>query len=342
MLTKSSYHLIHFPCRPLMVPASIILTLFLAIPSLAADSGEPVARVNGVPIYQSDLSCAVEASLAMKLSSQHGSDDGPGYETDQLTSSKTLNRLIAIELLYQESLKHRFHGIIEESEKRYQVEVKRLGGEDKLASALQCNNMSPEQFRKSIFRNLSIKRLLNEVVYSRIQIPEEKIREYYDLNRDRFRKPESVRISQILIRAPSEPDEEKWRQAENRAHTIYQDASTGTDFVRLARRHSEDPESANAGGDMGLIQKGNLQGAFDTIIFSMKAGSVTKPLRSHRGFHIIKIISSNPSSPKTFEEVRQHITTLLRREQARKMISELLSELKARGKIEILKSRSQE
>ena len=93
---------------------------------------------------------------------------------------------------------------------------------------------------------------------------------------------------------------------------------------------------------MGLIQKGNLQGAIDTIIFSMQAGSVTKPLRSYRGFHIIKIVSNNPSSPKTFEEVRQHITTLLRREQARRMISQLLSELKTKGKIEILNTSTQE
>jgi parvulin-like peptidyl-prolyl isomerase len=331
--------------RSLTALATILLVIVAADAGWPADSVEPavpVAQVNGVTIYESDLSCAIEASLARNLSTRRRDRENPGSAGGQIDSKKTLRRLIDIELLYQESLKHRFHGLVEESEKRYQLEVKRLGGEDRLESTLQCNNMSSEQFRKAIFRNLSIKRLLDKMVYSRIQVTEHEIREYYEINRDSFRKPEAVRIRQILIKVSSAPGEDKWQHAEQRAHTIFRDASTGTDFVRLARRHSDDPVSASTGGDMGSIQKGNLQGVFDTIIFNLRAGAVTKPIRSHQGFHIIKIVSTTPSTRKPFEEVKQQITTRIRQERARIMISRLVSELKVGAEIKIIKSRGQE
>lgn len=336
MRSKSRASQYCLPARHVAVVITVILTFITADTGWSADPGEPVARVNGVAIYQSDLSCAIEASMARKLSSRHR-DIETGSDSEKVDNEKTLNRLVDIELLYQESLKHRFHGLIEESEERYLLEVKRLGGEDKLASTLQCNNMTPEQFRKAIFRNHSIKRLLDKVVYSTIQVTEDEIRKYYEINQDRFRKPESIRIRQILIKVPSKPGEDNWRQAEGRAHTIYKDASSGTDFVRLARRHSDDPASASAGGDMGSIQKGNMQGVFDTTIFRLKAGTVTKPIRSHQGFHIIKVVSTTPSTTKTLEEVKPHVTTLIRRERAREMISLLINDLKKKAEIEILK-----
>jgi peptidyl-prolyl cis-trans isomerase D len=87
---------------------------------------------------------------------------------------------------------------------------------------------------------------------------------------------------------------------------------------------------------MGSIQKGNMQGVFDTMIFGLKEGTVTKPIRSHRGFHIIKVVSTTPSTTKSFEEVKPYVTTLIRRERAREMISQLVSDLKDSAEIEIL------
>jgi parvulin-like peptidyl-prolyl isomerase len=63
---------------------------------------------------------------------------------------------------------------------------------------------------------------------------------------------------------------------------------------------------------------------------------VTEPIRSHQGFHIIKIVSTTPSTSKTFDEVKQQIITRMRQERARKMISHLISELKMKAEIKIL------
>jgi len=83
-----------------------VLSILCAVqPGLAKEANKPVARVNGVTIYQSDLSFAVEASLARKLSSPSKSSIGSGSRRGTADLSKTIRQLIGIELLYQESRK---------------------------------------------------------------------------------------------------------------------------------------------------------------------------------------------------------------------------------------------
>ena len=321
--------------------AIAVLVLLMTDAAWSAGSGEPVARVNGITIYESELSYAVEASRARRLFSRGKDMEIPESTTHQETVEKELNRLIDLELIYQESLKHRFHGLVEESQERYQHEVKRLGGESRLISTLRCNDMSPDDFRKAIFRRLSIKRFLNKEVYSKIQVTENEISSYYELHRDRFRKPASVRLRQILIKAPSNQAEEQWHFTEEKAYRIFQEVSAGDNFGRIARRHSEDPESASTGGDMGPLQKDDLQAVFGSFfgsfISELKEGAVTGPIRSRHGFHIVQVVSTTPASFRSLEEVHQSIASIVRREKSRVMISRLINDLRSQAEIEIIK-----
>ncbi|UCG38479.1 MAG: peptidylprolyl isomerase [bacterium] len=307
-----------------LVPPGAVLG---APPSPLEELQRPVALVNGIPIYPYDLDCALEASRAKKIS------DPESISPD---SDLTLNRLIEIELLYQESLKHRFPGLNEEAEQRYRREVRRIGGEEKLRSYLKCNNLTPAQLRKSIFRTLSINRYLDKMVYSKITVTETEIQDYYQKHLDSFMRPPSVRLKQIIILGPKAPAKEDWARTADRARSVYLEAVRGADFETLARRHSEDPSGASLGGEMGVIYMGNLHRSFETLIFSMNAGSVTEPIRSNSGYHIIKIVSSSGPSQRPLEEVRNEIITGIRLSKASSRISELLSDLKESSDVRIL------
>lgn len=324
-----------------MVLTVIISISLISVPGYADPSAHPVARVNGVTIYQSDLSLAIEASTARNLSSHsvHRIKPDPGKRP--VNDKKVLEKLVNIELLYQESLKHRFKGLTAESDERYKTEARRAGGEDKLTSALRCNDMSPEQFRKSIFRNLSIKHLLKEKVFKRIDIKQEEVRNYYDRNIEKFREPGTIRLKQILIKAPPDPESPKWQQARDRALEIYNHAVEGEDFVELVRKHSDDPVSATAEGNLEPIQKDTSNGMMDTVIFNLKPGTITKPIRTRQGFQILKVIEVSQPSIKKFEDVEKRIKTLLRRKQAREMTYQLISDLRDKAEIEIISSSTQ-
>jgi parvulin-like peptidyl-prolyl isomerase len=288
------------------------------------DSEEsPIALVNGMPILPSDLSCAVEA---WKFSTRHGTAAG---------NAGTLNQLIVIELLYQESLKHRFHGLVADAEEVYRREIKRAGSEEKLRSTLQCNNISLKQFRQYIFRNLAINRLLDKKVYSRITVSDEEIDEYYEANRQKYKTPESVRLRQIFIRAPNRADEKNLFETENLVRNVFEQAVKGNDFVMLARKYSDDPIGASAGGEMGVIFRGNLHPTFESLVFSRGDGSVTEPVKSHSGYHIFQVVATFPSAPKPLEEVRPRIVNEIRKSKARTMISDYVSNLRQKAEIRI-------
>jgi peptidyl-prolyl cis-trans isomerase D len=222
-----------------------------------------------------------------------------------------------------------------EAETRYKNEVRQLGGEKHLRSALSCNNMTPDQFRKAIFRNLSIKWYLDQEIYSRIVIQPGETKSYYEENRSAFTVPESVRLRQIFIRGPKEKDEAKWRSANERALNIYRAARDGANFVNLARKYSEDPSGANVGGDMGVLQKENIHDTFRSVLFSLDDGAVTEPLRSRHGFHIFNIIIRTPPTTKPFQDVQNEITTTLRKRHAQEMVGKLIEELRTKAEIVI-------
>lgn len=291
---------------------------------------KPIALVNGMPIFPSDLSCAVEA---WHFSSQHGAT---------ADVSGTLNRLIVIELLYQESLKHRFHGLVGDAEAVYRREVKFAGGEEKLRSTLSCNNITLQQFRQFIFRNLAINRLLDKIVYSRITVSDAEISGYYEAHKKEFKTPASVRLRQIFIKIPHTTDEKTLLDVKNKAREIFQQAIEGRDFVMLAKKYSDDPFAASIGGEMGVIYRGNLSHEFDSLIFNRVKGSVTEPVKSTGGYHIFQVVSTSPSIPKPLKEVRLRIITDIRRSKARKMISEYIEHLRKNADIRILDTKNGE
>ena len=314
-------------------PILIVFLFVLLIPSMsiAGNAISTVATVNGVSINSSDLTCAIEASLARMLISTNKADsDTTG--NPEILQRKTLDRLISIELLYQESLKKRFPGLNEEVERQYKLEVLRAGGEDRLKTALKCNEITPDDFKAAIFRNISINRFLDIMIYSKITVSHKEISAYYEDNKDHYFVKKSVRLQQIFIKIPRMASD-KTGQPSEKVQMVHDQASKGADFSNLARKFSDDPVGASTGGDMGLIYKGNLQRSFNTVIFSMTSGAVSQPLQSRNGYHIFKIRTVYPETVRPLSDVSKNIRKILRKKKAEKLVTNLLARLRESAEI---------
>ncbi len=318
---------------------TIFVFISLIFPSLVLSNQErttPVALVNGIPIQKYDLTCALEADQARSGTIMIGSAKGKIKVSIRRASRKVLDRLINIELLYQEGLKHRFTGLSVETEKRYQREVMKAGGEEELTAALACNTTVQQDLKKSIFRNLVINRYLEKTVYSHISITDGEIREYYNRNLSRFTTSESVRARQVLIRVWAWKKPEETESALSKAMKIHKEASTGVDFKELALKYSEDTYGGTRGGEMGLIQKGSMPRVIDSNLFAMSVGEYTKPIKTRLGYHIIQITEKTPSSVRSLDEVKDHIVVRIRNSKAKAMISRHVAELRSKSKVEVV------
>lgn len=126
---------------------------------------------------------------------------------------------------------------------------------------------------------------------------EQRAREIYRAEGNRFEVAEEVQASHILLLS-TEPD------AEQKAAQILADVKAGKDFAELAKASSQDPGSGSKGGDLGFFKRGRMVKEFEDTAFKMKVGEVSDVIKSQFGYHIIKVTDRKEPGKQPFEQVR--------------------------------------
>ncbi|SDF26305.1 SurA N-terminal domain-containing protein [Dyella sp. 333MFSha] len=134
---------------------------------------------------------------------------------------------------------------------------------------------------------------------------DEQLHEQYDKNKQRYAQPEQREASHILIDVPKNATPEQQKAALDKAKKIAAEA-TPENFARLAAENSDDLGSKRTGGDLGWLEKGVANAAFDTALFGLKKGEITKEpiLSPEEGYHIIWVRDAREGDAKPFAEVR--------------------------------------
>jgi peptidyl-prolyl cis-trans isomerase C len=154
-------------------------------------------------------------------------------------------------------------------------------------------------------------------------VPEEKVVAYYDEHPELFKRPGRVKFRHILVDTRTEA-----RQARNRV-------IEGQDFASVARKLSKDPGSRDAGGLVGALNKGDslpsagMSGAFIASLFDGTVGQVSEPLRSDKGWHIVRIEELSQEGVKPLDEVRARIVDSLMPAETREYYLQMLEQLKS-------------
>ncbi len=151
----------------------------------------------------------------------------------------------------------------------------------------------------------------------RAEVTEEEIRRYYEEHESEFSTPEKVRARHILFRLEPSASAEQKQEARKRAEEALSRIRKGEDFATLAKELSQDPGSAEQGGDLGFFERGKMVAPFEAVAFSLEPGSVSEPVETTFGFHIIKVEEKLPAHTRPFDEVKATLSERLKRERAR-------------------------
>lgn len=148
-----------------------------------------------------------------------------------------------------------------------------------------------------------------EVEASKLDVPvsadESTLRQRYEDEKSRFVEAEQRLTSHILVKVDADADAEAQKVAQAKAQDLVTQArADGADFAALARTHSEDPGSKNSGGDLGWIEKGITDPAFESALYAMQPGTVSDPVKGADGWHVIQLREVKAETGKPFEEVR--------------------------------------
>ncbi|TLY21380.1 MAG: hypothetical protein E6K68_06350 [Nitrospirae bacterium] len=226
-----------------------------------------------------------------------------------------LNRMIERKLQLQIA-KRRGIKVTEEEVKDAIVRLRRLG---------EKPDENDPQEMALIKDQLTALRLINQQVQSSLLVSGEEV------HRDRFMLPPEVRISQILIAL--EPGSELLAVRE-KAQEVYALLKKGERFEELAAKYSDGPEGRR-GGSLGYIRPGDMLPQIQKAIEQAPPGSVTEPIASSIGMHIIRVDDRKPPQFRPFEEVKEDVRNLVFQLKSEEAYVEWIKEQKDKNYIEI-------
>ena len=174
--------------------------------------------------------------------------------------------------------------------------------------------MTPEEV-KIDYIELSL-----ENIKKSIAVAEKDVRARYEANRSAYTTPETRTASHILIKA----DDSNSEQALARIKEIRKRIVNGESFAEMAKEFSEDPASAKDGGNLGEIEKGVMVPSFESVLFSMKVGELSEPVKTSFGWHLIKLDSIQGGETRSFDSVKAELEDEIKTQRAENQIYDMI------------------
>ncbi len=170
--------------------------------------------------------------------------------------------------------------------------------------------MQPERV-KVAYLELSVPLIAKE-----IKVSDKELHARYLSQLANYRVPEERRVRHILIRVAPTADAATVKAARAKAEKLVKELRAGASFAAFAKRYSQDPGSANQGGELGFFGRGVMDKAFENAAFTLKVDQISNPVRSAYGFHIIQVEAVRGGTQKPFKDVREQILNDIKTERA--------------------------
>jgi peptidyl-prolyl cis-trans isomerase C len=126
-------------------------------------------------------------------------------------------------------------------------------------------------------------------------VNDEKIKAAYDAYVAAFQPAEEVHARHILV------------ATEEEAKAVKAEIDGGKPFEMVAMEKTTDPSGKQNGGDLGFFQKGQMVAAFEAVAFTLEPGTVSDPVQSDFGWHIIKVEEKRMTTPAPIEQLEQQL-----------------------------------
>lgn len=243
----------------------------------------------------------------------------------------------------------------EDRKANYQRWRESLGGEPGHRAYLDEHGLSDAQFREALDQGL-YGELLRDGLTEGLHIPDSAIADFYRRNREQagwLRVPASIAASHILIAARpgiirreleqrglegdalDEALQAELHERRDLAGALRARAVAGEDFSALARQHSDDPGSREAGGDLGVFTRGRHTPAFDDAVFELEPGEIGPVVKSDYGFHVVRVNAFEPGRSMPLRDAAPEIRRRLMAEQQAEVLSEWLRKARAQADIAV-------
>lgn len=199
-------------------------------------------------------------------------------------------------------------------DKKFQDFLKQQGFTVESAKDLIFNQLRESQIQKNVTDNVT----------KDIKIDDKKVQDYYNANQAQFtEKPNTIHLAHILVKT------------EDEAKKVKERLDKGEDFAKVAKEVSQDPGSKDKGGDLGTVNyvDSGLDPTFMAAAMALKEGSISAPVKTQFGYHVIKAIKKQEYPVKKLDTVKEQIRQQLLDQQKSQVFSQKTDEWKKAAKI---------
>jgi peptidyl-prolyl cis-trans isomerase SurA len=304
-----------------------------------APSPDVWAEVNGTQIQRSEVEQYYRTQVAPDAPT-------PSREESLSMMLNILDNLINNEILLERAQKLGLAAADGEVEDKF-TELKNPYTEDEFQRQLKLRGVTVDDLKKSIRDQLSIEKLINREVVSKISITDQDVTDFYNQNRQQFNVAETqYRLAQIVVTPHKDPEvrnrknDDATTDAEARAKVamLLKQIKAGADFSELAMDYSEDAQTAVSGGDLGYVPESSLGKGGPELkkaVLALKPGQVSDVISVPDAYIIVKLVSTQAAGQRDLNDpsVQQTIRDALRTRQEQLLRTAYLTDARDQAKV---------
>ncbi len=194
---------------------------------------------------------------------------------------------------------------------------------DAMAQAFYDKNAAQFEVPENVKAEFIV--LAAPVVEAQVNVTDDDIRKFYEQNISRYKTDEQRRASHILVKAAKDaPAAEKAAARAKAEKLLAQVRKTPNEFAKVAKENSDDPGSAERGGDLDFFGKGMMVKPFEDTAYTLKEGEISGVVESDFGFHIIRLTAIKPAATRALADVKSNIDDEIRRAEAGKKFASMV------------------
>ena len=325
-----------------------IKNVFLAIPPLAvavlaaipasADIvilEEIIAKVNGDIVLRSEYDASIrelraeidrDAQLTDEQKAQQLKQREPNILRDLIDHRLTIQRAKDLNISVEGQV------LRQRDEIMRQYKIKTI---DEFENWVMEETGQPvEDLMDRIRNNFLSQSVMGQEVGSRIVIPRADVEAYYEEHKEEFVLSEGIHLLEIFISTEAKTGEEL-EAAKKKAEDVHKRVQKGEPFREMAKRHSENEETAAAGGDIGIWRRGQLRKEIEDVVFAANKGFISDLIETGNGLLILRVEDKFREGQATIEEAQDEIRNRLTGPKFQPAVREYMTKLREDAYIEI-------
>ena len=318
------------PVTQAAVPVAALPAVQPAVPGKKADDAGIAVEVDGVKMTKAQLNAELKKRLAMvkgqipaESLEQAKAEIRKGL-VDDFVFRTLLNREVVVKKVTANEKE--IAAVMEEMKSQLPAGVT-------MDELMKKNQIDIAKMRDEIGMNIKINKLIEQALGGKVKITDKETTDFYEKNKDKFTKPETVHARHILVTRVPEDTEKNLTDKKAKAEDLRKKLLEGADFADLAAKNSDCP-SKQAGGDLGTFARGQMVKPFEDAAFSQEKNAIGPVVETDFGFHIIQVLDHQTSQVvKLDTDTKQKINAYLEGQKRQGAFDGIVKGLKAAANI---------